>query len=365
MVFDKTLSLVLIFLTIFFLKKKKILRQQDGGVISTLLLYLIVPASIVTSLSGIVSEPRLWLLPLSGMLVALILLAAGICLSRLLPLPAATRNAFLIAFPTLEGGSIGFALMLSLFGPVGLGRIVLFDLGYAFCLFLLIFPLASFLGTTGPKEKGFCLKTGASRLLKNPIIWSFAFGIGFNLFHIHIELLSEALSTIAQATLVLIMILMGLKLEWKGLMSEAIFPLWAIFVKTAVGSTIGCLLVWMFGFTGVERIAIIVGSSLPVSALTVALAQEHGLDSRFLASVFSLALPCSIGVFLLWVDVMTMPSVSVAQMTMGAGTLVLIALLAMGCIRLLFYRDRGWSGLQHLTRNGAGLTQRGKEVGQN
>ena len=144
--FEKTFPLLAIFLLGFGLKKLKVIRKEDGRMLSTLLMTIVVPATIINSISTVVIEPQFVLLPLAGITVELTLLGIGFLLAPLLRLGEGAKGAFLISFPTMECGSIGYVVMSVVFGAGGLTSIVLFDLGNALCIFLLIPILASFLG---------------------------------------------------------------------------------------------------------------------------------------------------------------------------------------------------------------------------
>ncbi len=167
---EKTLPLLVIVLLGFGFKQLTWVQQADGRILNTLLMTLVVPATILTSLSQVVIKPGLLLLPLAGIMVVLTLLGLGFLLAPLLGLAGGTRGAFLIAFPTLECGSIGYAVMSAAFGSRGLTAIVLFDLGQTCCLVLLIPVLASLLGQRGePLGPGTILK----QVTHTPLVWAF------------------------------------------------------------------------------------------------------------------------------------------------------------------------------------------------
>jgi len=63
----------------------------------------------------------------------------------------------------------------------------------------------------------------------------------------------------------------------------------------AIGVAVGLLVSLLFHLTGVEQMAVILGSSVPASLMTLVYARENELDVKFLASMLSLALPTSIG----------------------------------------------------------------------
>jgi predicted permease len=289
MALEKTLPILLIFLIGVALKKAGMLRKEDGRMISRLILNVVLPATIINSLSSMVISPSLLLLPLASIAVVVMLLGLGFVLAPILGLQEKTRAAFLISFPTLEVGSIGYAFMVAVYGAGGLALIALFDLGDALFFFLVVPLLASLLGR--PAER-FRVSDALIQFLKNPVLWAYAVGIVLNCFHIQVSLLSNLFSTLSQALLLLIMLLIASEFELS--FSALTFPVLVMYLKMAVGVTLGLLISLLFGLTGVEQVAVVLGSSLPASLMTVVYAREYELDAQFLASTLSLALPTAI-----------------------------------------------------------------------
>lgn len=290
MALEKTLPILLIFLIGVALKKAGILRKEDGRMISGLILNVVLPATIINSLIGMTISSSLLLLPLASVIVVATLLGLGFALAPILGLQEKTRAAFLISFPTLEVGSIGYAFMVAMYGAGGLALIALFDLGDALFFFLVVPFLASLLGR--PAER-FRVSGALMQFLKNPVLWAYAAGIALNYFHIQLPILSSMFTTLSQALLLLIMLLIAC--EFNLSFSGLTFPILVAYIKMTVGVTLGLLISLFFHLTGIEQIAVVLGSSLPASLMTVVYAREYELDAQFLASTLSLALPASIG----------------------------------------------------------------------
>lgn len=297
MALDKTLPIMLIFLIGLVLKKAGILRQEDGRMISRLILFVLLPATILNALSGIALSPSLLLLPLAAIVVVSILLGIGFVLVPILGLEGKTRAAFLISFPSLEIGSIGYAFLLAVYGTGGLALIALFDLGNALFFFLVIALLASALG----QAKRLRVLDALLQIVKNPILWAYAVGMAFHVLHIQIAPLSNLFSTLSQALLFMMMLLLAAECEFS--LRALSFPALVVYLKMALGVTIGLLISLLFGFTGIEQIAVILGSSLPASLMTVVYARTNELDAAFLASMLSLALPTAIGFSFLLISI--------------------------------------------------------------
>lgn len=290
MVLEKTLPILLIFGIGLVLKHVQVLKKEHAPLLGQLIMTVALPATIVNALWATSLSATMLLLPEVGLVIAITLLGMGFLLAPLLGLQGKTRGAFLLAFPTLELGSVGYAVMFAVYGPVGLSQIALIDLGSGFFFFTVIAFLASLLGQP---EEPFRFRHAFMTLVRNPVLWAYGIGIGLHFFHIKSALLSSSLSILAQAFLLLILFLIAAECEWKRTSLGA--PLVSVYVKMCVGVMVGVGITWAFQLTGTASVAVVVGASLPASLMTVVYARKNSLDASFLASMLSVALPISIG----------------------------------------------------------------------
>jgi predicted permease len=288
--FEKTLPLLLFALGIL-LKRIKILKQEDGQALSRLLMNIIIPTTVFGAISSVQIKPEFLLLPIVAIIINTLLLLAAYGLATLFNLQTRTRNAFLIAFPTLEG-TIGYAVMMAAYGLNGLSVIISYDLGNAIFLFSVVSFLASALAPQCGGER-FDIFAALKRFVATPIVWAFALGILTNMFHIQIPpMITQLRTDISQSFLFIVMLLLAAEFE----LTRMPFTLSAltIYLKTGIGIVLGVLISSIFGFGGIERIGIVVAASLPPSLLSVVFAKDNDLDASFLASLCSIALPVGI-----------------------------------------------------------------------
>lgn len=288
MLLEKTLPLLFLFLIGFFLKKKGILHKQNGRILGNILIYIVIPAIIINALSNVPINNSLLILPAIAIILVSLLLCFGYLLSWILRLSGKRKSSFILCFPTLEGGSIGYSFMLLAFGAIGLSKIVIFDLGNSIFLYTIIFPLASFLGEG--KQKSPLQFIG--KFAQNPIIWALLIGFLFDILHIHFQLLSNFLTITGSALLLLVMVLLGLEFEFS--LDSFKLPLLNIILKTGIGLFLGLLLSLVFNLKGIDKATVLVASTLPPSILNIVLATDYELDIRYTANLISLAILISI-----------------------------------------------------------------------
>lgn len=98
--------------------------------------------------------------------------------------------------------------------------------------------------------------------------------------------------------MLLVMLMLGLEFQPK--ISSFKLPCITILLKTFFGLALGWLVVRIFGLGGLERIAVLVGASLPPSIMTLIFSEENDLDTEYNANLISLALPFALIFFLVF-----------------------------------------------------------------
>ncbi len=283
---EKILPLVIIFFAGYLLKKLKVLGQEDTKVLGKLLGNLVLPAIVFKSLYTAQIEPNLLYLPVAALLVVSSLTLIAWFSLRFLNCDRLRKGALITTFPTFEGGVIGYPFMFLTFGELGLSRIVLFDIAQVVFLFTVVYFLSCQFGQTR-----FEVKQGIGNLVKTPIIWAILLALILKAIGFHNSLLLNSLSIIENSFFFLILIL--LSLEFHLDLSYLKLCWLTTLAKTFCGAGLGWLAAMIFGLTGVERVAVIVGSSLPPSMLTLIFAEKNHLDTKFVANLLSIALPFS------------------------------------------------------------------------
>lgn len=268
----------------FGLKRVGVLDADDAKTIGTLLTTLALPAVILRALVTAAMTPDLIYLPLSALVVVLGLTAiAGVAL-RWLRWEKAQAGALMTTFPTFEGGAIGYPILLLTFGDVGLSRIILFDLAQAIYLLTVVYCLAAWFGQAGVSGRAIALK-----LARTPFFWAIVLGLTLNGLGVQNEVLLGLLTIAGDSFLLLVLLLLGMEFQVE-VSSLGRYALLAL-AKIGCGLGLGWAATQAFDLQGVEQAAVLAGSALPPSMLTLLFAQENALDTRFVISFISAAVP--------------------------------------------------------------------------
>ena len=286
----KVLPLFIIFIAVYFLKRGNVLRKEYNDAVSKLIVWLVAPAIITKSLAQATITPNLLYLPLIATLGVLSLLAIGYALSHILNLKGKTRGSFIIAFPTLEGGTVGYTMMLAAFGELGLSRIVLWDFGNALIEFSLIYFFAVLLGK-GASGKAAIAKS-LIQMFKMPLVWAIPAGLLLNFANFKSPMFYGILDVAGAGLVFLVIAMLGLEFEPKiGLFK---LPVLTMAFRTISSLAVAFGLVRLFGLTGMERAAVIIGTCLPTSIMALVFAKENDLDTEFVSNLLALGLPYSL-----------------------------------------------------------------------
>ncbi len=290
MIIEKVAPLFVMFLAAYLLKQGGVLKKEHNDVVGKLIVWLVAPAVITKSLAQATVTPNLLYLPIIAVLGVLSLLAIGYALSYLLNLKGKTRGSFIIAFPTLEGGTVGYAMMFAVFGELGLSRIVLWDFGNALIEFSLIYFVAVLLG----KGTGGRAAVGQSliQMFKTPLVWAIPVGLLLNFTDVHNQMLYGILDVAGGGLVFLVMTMLALEFEPKS--GSFKLPAITLALQTVSSLAVAFTLVWLFGLTGMERAAVIIGTCLPTSIMGLVFAKENDLDTEFVSNLLALGLPYSL-----------------------------------------------------------------------
>ncbi|MBE9138786.1 AEC family transporter [Nodosilinea sp. LEGE 07088] len=261
-----------------------LLGPGEAKTIGLLLTHLALPAVVLKALATATITADLIYLPIAALLVVIPLTLIAVIAARWLKWPRPKAGALVTTFPTCEGGAVGYPLMLLAFGEVGLSRIVLFDLAQGIYLLTVVYCLSAWYGNAG-----ITVRAIAHKLLQTPFFWAIVLGLIVNRLGLVNDLLLGLLDIAGGSFLLLVLLLLGMEFQVQR-RSVGRYGLIAL-AKIGCGLGLGWLATLIFGLTGVERAAVLVGASLPPSMLTLLFTQENNLDSGFAIGLISVAVP--------------------------------------------------------------------------
>ena len=264
----------------YFLKRIGLLDENDSRSISKIILNVTLPALILRTISGADIIPSLGFLPVSA--VAYGALVCGILLlfnrrkgpedKAILSMGAIGFNNGMFAYPIVEG----------IFGLAGLQYLALFDIGSGLSVFGLSYMLAAY----------YSAKKAASDFRMTPRIFirmilgsvpfvSYIAALGLNLLGVPIPLFADAVLAVpARANMVLVLILIGLHLEFSLAGADRLKVLQIFGLRYGLGILLSLASLLLPITNPVLRGVLAVLFILPVSMTIIPYSSKFGFEKK-------------------------------------------------------------------------------------
>ncbi|MHB1319400.1 MAG: AEC family transporter [Anaerolineae bacterium] len=259
------------------------LVDERGALTLTRLAYHVtIPAAIAVSIARSTLVPELFFLPLIAVLLPALLAGIMYLTTRRLKDQPRQRGVLLVAMVVL--GVFAFPFMELFFGPAGLARIALYDLGNAFYAGILATYFARHFGGQQP-GRGIRLR----KVLSSPLLLAALSGVALSLLRVPLTgVLGSLLDRLADANTPLAMMAVGMFLRPNRAQSGLVLQF--IAVRMLLGGVLGWGMALLFGLNGLDLIAATVGSSLPAGTTALVLSGAEGLDTGLAAAIVSSSL---------------------------------------------------------------------------
>ena len=201
-ILEKLLPIFLFFTIGYILKVMNILKKEEASVLLKLVFYLLSPAVIILSVSGMKLERELLLYPISALCIHAIMIPTGLFLSKLIKLNDDERKVFRGATLIMNMTFI-LPFFIVFFGEKNLYLLSLFDAGNLVIVTTVVYSIfvSSKEDTAMDKVK---------KLLKSPLIIALIIGFVLNITGLKLPRGREiTMQEIAEMTGTLIMIALG------------------------------------------------------------------------------------------------------------------------------------------------------------
>lgn len=201
-ILEKLLPIFLFFTIGYILKVMNILKKEEASVLLKLVFYLLSPAVIILSVSGMKLERELLLYPISALCIHAIMIPTGLFLSKLIKLNDDERKVFRGATLIMNMTFI-LPFFIVFFGEKNLYLLSLFDAGNLVIVTTVVYSI--FVSSKEDTAMG-----KVKKLLKSPLIIALIIGFVLNITGLKLPRGIEiTMQEIAEMTGTLIMIALG------------------------------------------------------------------------------------------------------------------------------------------------------------
>lgn len=292
------IAIILMVVLGYILKRIDLLKVTDIDTLNKIVINIAMPSMIFIALykANFSILPQLVRMPLVGIIIGS---CSGIFMYLLLTVkkyPKKKKWALILPVSLGNTAFLGFPVTLGVFGNEGLVRAIFYDIS-SLVMFLSLSTILMF-------NFGGKIKDSVKSLIRFPTLWAVIVGILFNFLNIPIgEVLDITINYLAAATIPLIMISLGLSLEFKGIKKGIKSTSLVAFIKLIISPILAFFILGVLGFSGLEHSVGIIEAAMPCSMLTLVLAIENDLDFKLttnciiISTIFSLlTIPVLMGI---------------------------------------------------------------------
>ena len=280
-------------------KKIGLLKENDVETLNNIVLNIALPCMIFNALytANVSLLPRLSILTVYMLITSLIVGVLTYLLLNFLGWDRKKIWSLVIVVVLGNTGFLGYPITQGIFGNEGMIRAVFCDISTSIIFVVLSFILILIFDGE--------IKVAIRKILTFVPLWSIILGIIFNIFSIPITSVGSTVVTyLAGATIPLIMISLGLSLNFDGLRNHFKEAGLASFIKLIIYPLIALGVLSLLNITGFERTIGFVEAAMSSAMLGLVLAVTYKLDWEltsdciFTSTVFSLV---TIPIFLMFI----------------------------------------------------------------
>lgn len=260
-----------------FLRQVDFLNQSDRDLLSKIVLYIALPAMIFMNLKDANISHDMTFLPVLGIILSCILLIIAYGYCRIKNYSKRTTWTIMIAASIMNTGFIGFPVNLGVFGNVGFLHAIFYDLSTS--------ALVVIYGIILAKEFGGNRREVIKKAVFFMPLWGVIFGLIFNIFNIQLFYVADSiLNYFSQATIPLIMLSIGLSLDFKNIKDYLSDSLAVAVIKLVFAPAIMFALLVFFKVNGMAFNVAMIEAGMSTAGNALVLAIEYGLDADLMGS---------------------------------------------------------------------------------
>lgn len=262
----------------YMLKRQNILKAKDSQILSTIVLTVSLPSLIFVNLSTASISSDMILLPFAAFLVSIICMVISFLFCKSRGYSKVKTWTIMIACAMMNTGFLGFPITLGVFGNEGFLNAIFFDLETT--ILFVIFGML-LVNVFGGNRKD---------VLKQAVgfvpLWAVILALIFNFLNLgYGYVIQTSLDYLGQSTIPLIMISLGLTLDFKEIRHAMADSLFVAFVKLILAPVIIFFILSLINIRGLSfNVAILeAGMSTAMNALILAI--TYDLDTKLMSSM--------------------------------------------------------------------------------
>ncbi|NHJ25503.1 MAG: AEC family transporter [Candidatus Lokiarchaeota archaeon] len=289
----------------YILKRVKVLKEENGFVISKLIFNITLPATILKFTSSVDINISYILLPLISIIFSTFMALLGFLSFR--KYPRNLKGALIMTMVGFNIANFSFPLVEGIWGDAGMPYIALIDAGNAFSIFVLCYLIGSIYSPKNQEEqRTINLRYIFNRLIRSTPLISYIVALTINFTNLVIPtLLTDLIDLLARANSALVLLLLGVFLNFKFDKNEWLNILKILVLRYGMGLIAGFFIFTFFPqeqFSFLFRIMITLSLILPVGLAVIPFSVEFNYEQKLITMLVNLSMIISF--ILLWIMVL-------------------------------------------------------------
>lgn len=277
--YETIIAIVVLILIGYICRRIGLLKPDDAKILNKIVVYLAIPSLIFLAMYNADLSDTVTLGTITLICITIGILCGGIAylFASLRNYSKETRWGLVTASAMLNSGFLGYPVVLGVFGSIGLVSAVFYDLGsvilFIFFGFLLILVY-------GGNYQGIFKES-----VFFPSIIAISLGVLANIFQLPLgSLVPDILDYLSGAAIPLIMLSLGLSLEFKEVKEYFAAASFVSAIRLVISPLIAIVFASLLGLSGVNFQVTVVQAGMPSGMLTMVLAIIYNLDIKITAA---------------------------------------------------------------------------------
>lgn len=263
----------------FFLKYIGFLKQSDRDLLSNIVLYIMLPAMVFINLKKATISNDMLYLPVLGIALSILLLVPAYVYCKVRKYDERITWTILLAASLMNTGFIGFPVSLGVFGDAGFLNAVFFDLSTS--------VMVVSYGVVLAKKFGGDAREAVKSIVTFMPLWAVIFGLLFNALDITSlgYVLDTILEYLAGATIPMIMLALGLSLDFRNVGENFTDSIVVSVIKLVISPLIVLVLLILLNIHGMVFNIAILEAGMSTAGNALVLAISYNLDKDLMGSL--------------------------------------------------------------------------------
>lgn len=282
--YETIIAIILLIIIGYICRRTEFLKPETTQVLNKIVIYIAIPSLIFLSMynADLSNLETLGTITLTCIMVGSLTGLLAYIFANIMKYPPKTKWSLVTTSALFNSGFLGYPVILGVFGAEGMVRAVFFDVGST--ILFISFSILLMLNYGGSYQ------SIIRRSVLFPPFLAVVLGILANLSHLPLgSILPDVLGYLSGAAIPLIMISLGLSLEFKEVYEHISSASFVSFIKLIISPVIAVIIATMLGLSGINYSVAVIEAGMPSAMLSLVLAITYNLDVKISAACIFLS----------------------------------------------------------------------------